>query len=125
MGNAKRQTVSPSAEMIVQLSTHALQPLPSARAAKRGVATDAPIYVQELSIPEKVDTLPLFANLLGAIEISIRFMPCIQAMIKVTRSVDISADGASVSHIYISTPNSIAAPNMTVAQKTSFFSSLR
>ena len=78
----------PSAEIPAQTRIVTPQSKLSARAATPYVAIAAPIYVQELSIPEKVETRPLFANLFGTIVMSIRFIPCIPATISERRSAD-------------------------------------
>ena len=91
-GAAQRHTTSPAAEMIIHVRIVAFQPLFSAIAAKPYVATDAPMYVQALSIPEYVATLPLLRNLFGTTEMSMRLIPCIHAMITAMRIRETAAD---------------------------------
>ena len=119
MGVANKQAASPSKDTIAQAMIVIPQPEASAIFANTGVAIAAPIYVQAFTIPENVATLPLLANLLGTTDISIRFIPCMQAIIIATMKTDNTADDKSIFTKYIAIANASEPPNMTAAQKTS------
>ena len=97
----------------------------SASAANPLVAAAAPIYVQELSRPDIVDTLPYLAKLLGTMAISIRLTPCIHPTITAIRSMDTSTELVNTFTKYKAVALTSAIPKITPPQSTSFVISLR
>ena len=78
-GIAIAHTATPARQMIIHTKSVGVQLfVASASAANPLVAIAAPTYVQELSIPDIVDTLPYLAKFLGTTTIKRKLTPCIQ-----------------------------------------------
>ena len=79
-----------------------------------------PIYVHELSNPEIMDTLPLFAKKGGIIQVKITFTPCIAPV----RTAESKTDKTALFPVNTASRSADKAPvaNIVAAHTIGFFS---